>query len=222
MSRTAHHGAHVPGREGQVAPVAAADAIDQTQAGARMHHVIVVRDHVEQRASDLFDFDLASANLEFAARQLIALEDVARHFAEDPTRHRHVTAHPALEQVELLRITLALRVAVQPDILVECVMRRGHRGKERLHHPRRTVAMHPGHQVGGLLGHALDDVVDGQFAHAHIKRRGRGYQVAHVLGMKRRVDEAQQRAEAVAENRDLRAPRDRTTKRTALSKSPFT
>src|SRR6202158_2445306 len=104
--------AHARGREAEIAPIAAADAIDQAQARVWMHDVVVVGDDVEQCAANLLKVNLAPADLELAARKQITLENIAPHFPKNPPRHRHVAAHPALEQIELLGIAVTLGVAV--------------------------------------------------------------------------------------------------------------
>jgi hypothetical protein len=67
VGAAAHHRADVSGRKGQIAPVTAAYAIDQAQARTRMHHVVILGNHVEQRTLDLSDLDLAPADYELAA-----------------------------------------------------------------------------------------------------------------------------------------------------------
>src|SRR5260370_8305778 len=104
----------------------AAYGVDQAQARTRMHHVVIVGNHVEQRTLDLSDLDLASADFELAARKLIALGDVASQLAENPSPQRHAAVHPAFEQIDLLAIASALAIAIHPSELSDAVMPRSH------------------------------------------------------------------------------------------------
>src|ERR1700687_2190624 len=83
------------------------------------------------------------------------------------------------------------------------MMSRRERVEERVDHPGRRVAVDLDDQLGAARGHRRGQMLNRKIAHAGIQRNRQRDQILDAVAVKRRVHQREQRAEAVAENRDL-------------------